>query len=88
MTRGAGDWPVVDWPVVDSPVVDWVLRMARIEAGDFLPDVAAAGRLDPPLLEAIGDAIAAGGSPTRPNRYPPSVRSSRFISRWWICAAE
>ena len=51
---GAGDWPVVDWPVVD-----WVLRMARIEAGDFLPDVAAAGRLDPPLLDAIGDAIAA-----------------------------
>ena len=43
----------------DCPGVDWVLRMSRIESDDFLPDVAAQGRLDPPLLDAIGDAIAA-----------------------------
>jgi aminoglycoside phosphotransferase family enzyme/predicted kinase len=43
----------------DWPVVDWVLRMSRIGSGDFLPDVAAQGRLEPPLLDAIGDAIAA-----------------------------
>ena len=41
------------------PVVDWVLRMSPIQPGDFLPDVAAQGRLDPPLLDALGDAIAA-----------------------------
>jgi len=42
----------------DAPVVDWVVRMARIPADDFLDVVAMQGRLDPKLLDAIGDAVA------------------------------
>ncbi|MDE2581678.1 MAG: AAA family ATPase [Rhodospirillales bacterium] len=40
-------------------VLDWVLRMARVPEADFLDAVAAAGRLDPPLLDAVADAAAA-----------------------------
>lgn len=40
-------------------VVDWVLRMARVPAADFLDTMAAGGRLDPPLLDAIADSVAA-----------------------------
>ncbi len=43
----------------ESPVIDWVLRMARVPAEDFLDAVAAAGRLTPELLDALGDAVAA-----------------------------
>jgi hypothetical protein len=39
-------------------VQDWVLRMARVPDGDFLDAVAAAGRFDPPLQEAVADAVA------------------------------
>ena len=39
--------------------IDWVLRMARVPAGDFLDAVAAAGGLTPELLDALGDAVAA-----------------------------
>ena len=38
---------------------DWVLRMARVPPGDFLDKVAADGRLTPPLLDALGDTVAA-----------------------------
>ncbi len=41
------------------PVVDWVLRMARVPAGDFLDAIVAADRLTPALLDALGDAVAA-----------------------------
>ena len=40
-------------------VVDWVLRMARVPAGDFLDVIAAEGRLDAPLLDEVADSIAA-----------------------------
>src|SRR5579883_2946384 len=43
----------------DIHVVDWVLRMARVPSEDFLDEVAAAGRLTPDLLDALGDAVAA-----------------------------
>ena len=39
--------------------VDYVLRMARIPAGDFLDARAAAGTLDEKLLVALADAVAA-----------------------------
>jgi uncharacterized protein len=41
------------------PVVDWVLRMARVPAEDFLDAIAAAGKLTPGSLDALGDAVAA-----------------------------
>ncbi len=41
------------------PVVDWVLRMAHVPAADFLDAIAAAGKLTPGLLDALGDAVAA-----------------------------
>lgn len=40
-------------------VVDWVVRMARVPAGDFMDEVAARGALDAGLLDALGDAVAA-----------------------------
>ena len=40
-------------------VVDWVLRMARVPAPDFLDAMAAEGRIDPQLLDAIADGVAA-----------------------------
>jgi hypothetical protein len=43
----------------DAPVEDWVLRMARVLAGDFLDAVAAGGRLTPALQDALADAVAA-----------------------------
>ena len=43
----------------EGPVVDWVLRMARVPAADFLTTIVAESRLDPPLLDAIADAVAA-----------------------------
>jgi aminoglycoside phosphotransferase family enzyme/predicted kinase len=39
--------------------IDWVVRMARIPEADFLDAVAARGGLDAPLLDALGDAVAA-----------------------------
>ena len=43
----------------DGPAVDWVLRMARVPADDFLDAMAHAGRIDPPLLDRLADAVAA-----------------------------
>jgi len=43
----------------DGEVVDWVVRMARVPADDFLDVMAARGPLDPALLDALGDAVAA-----------------------------
>jgi aminoglycoside phosphotransferase family enzyme len=40
-------------------VRDWVVRMARVPAGDFLDVLAAASGLSPPLLDRIADAVAA-----------------------------
>lgn len=39
--------------------IDWVLRMARVPAGDFLDEIAAVGGLTPPLLDALADTVAA-----------------------------
>jgi aminoglycoside phosphotransferase family enzyme/predicted kinase len=44
---------------VEGTVVDWVLRMGRVPASDFLDAMAAEGRLEPPLLDAVADAVAA-----------------------------
>src|SRR5689334_17078153 len=41
----------------DVEAIDWVLRMARVPPGDFLDEIAAAGRLNPVLLEALGDTV-------------------------------
>lgn len=40
-------------------VIDWVVRMARVPAGDFLDVIAAEGRLTPALLVEIADSVAA-----------------------------
>ena len=53
-------------------VVDWVLRMARVPAADFLTAIAAEGRLDTALLDAIADAVAAyhQALPPLPDAHP------------------
>ena len=50
--------PAAGLPAGTRPA-DWVLRMARVPEADFLDARAAAGTLDPPLLTAIADAVAA-----------------------------
>jgi aminoglycoside phosphotransferase family enzyme/predicted kinase len=52
-----GSLTLTDTPA-DAPVEDWVLRMARVPAGDFL-DAVAAGGLTPALQDALADAVAA-----------------------------
>ncbi len=42
----------------DAAIVDWVLRMARVRSSDFLDEIAAAGRLNSHLLDALGDTVA------------------------------
>ncbi len=53
----------------DGAPVDWVLRMARVPAADFLDVRAKAGPLDPALLDALGDMVAADHA----RRLPKSV---------------
>ena len=43
----------------EGEIQDWVVRMARVPAGDFLDVRAAAGGLSPSLLDQIADAVAA-----------------------------
>lgn len=43
----------------DGETVDWVVRMARVPAGDFLDVRAASDNLPPPLLNQTADAVAA-----------------------------
>jgi aminoglycoside phosphotransferase family enzyme len=42
-----------------QPVLDWVLRMSRVPSGDFLDVRARSGGLDPQMLDALGDSVAA-----------------------------
>ena len=42
----------------DGEVLDWVVRMARVPAGDFLDARAAAAPLPPEMLDAIADSVA------------------------------
>jgi aminoglycoside phosphotransferase family enzyme/predicted kinase len=44
----------------DTPgALDYVVRMARVPAGDFLDDIVTSGGPTPRLLDALGDAVAA-----------------------------
>jgi len=43
----------------EAQALDWVLRMARVPPDDFLDAIAAAGRLDAKLLDALADAVVA-----------------------------
>jgi aminoglycoside phosphotransferase family enzyme/predicted kinase len=43
----------------EAPVLDWVLRMAPVADEHFLDVMASRGALSPPLLDALGDCVAA-----------------------------
>jgi aminoglycoside phosphotransferase family enzyme len=62
----------------DRPAIDWVLRMARVPAGDFLDTIAMAGGLHADLLDALGDAVAAfhRGLPPSPRSGVNAMRTS------------
>ena len=45
-------------PDDDAGAVDWVLRMARVPAGDFLDDIARHDGLDARLLDGLADTVA------------------------------
>ena len=51
----------------EGEVLDWVVRMARVPAGDFM-DAKAAGGLPPRLLDAIADAVGAYHAACPPRR--------------------
>ena len=62
----------------DDAAIDWVLRMARVPSGDFLDKIASAGRLTPPLLDALGDTVAtfhSNLSPARDTDPPAAMRN-------------
>jgi aminoglycoside phosphotransferase family enzyme/predicted kinase len=62
----------------DAAAIDWVLRMARVPSDDFLDEIAAAEKLTPPLLDALGDTVAlfhASLSPVRGAGPAASMRS-------------
>jgi uncharacterized protein len=63
----------------ELPVVDWVLRMARVPADDFLDVIAESGRITEPLLDALGDAVAAYHAALPP--APPSGKPSGIAMR-------
>ena len=66
-------------------VVDWVLRIGRVPASDFLNTMAADGRLDPSLLDAVADAVAAYHCAIPP--LPSAEADMRWIARGNVKAA-
>jgi uncharacterized protein len=65
----------------ERPVVDWVLRMARVPAGDFLDAIVTKGELTPELLDALGDAVADyHRNLPHPPRPSPASREREFSS--------
>jgi hypothetical protein len=63
----------------EGEVLDWVLRMARVPRGDFLDEIAAAGRLTPELLDALGDAVAEYHRQL-PTASPGAVAAMRHVT--------
>lgn len=63
----------------DQPVIDWVLRMARVPAGDFLDAIADRGGLTPALLDAIADTVASyhDALPAQAGAAPDMIRVVR-----------
>ncbi len=56
--------------------IDWVVRMARIPAGDFLDEIATHNALTPAILDAIADEVAAlhARNPIIPTDQPETLR--------------
>jgi aminoglycoside phosphotransferase family enzyme/predicted kinase len=77
--RPDGTLALTDAPAPGQPVADWVLRMARVPAGDFLDAMATGGRLTPELLDALGDTIAAYHATLEP-RCPGVVAAMRRVA--------
>ena len=59
VVRRPGGLGLTAAPGPGEVVLDYVLRMARVPAGDFLDRMAAEGRLGAELLRAVADAVAA-----------------------------
>jgi aminoglycoside phosphotransferase family enzyme/predicted kinase len=73
-------------PTPGLPVEDWVVRMARVPDHDFLDVMAAEGRIDAALLDAIADSVAAYHQtlPPVPDVLPPM----RDIALGNVCSAR
>ena len=69
----------------EGTVVDWVLRMGRVPASDFLDAMAAEGPLEPPLLDAVADAVAAYHRALPP--LPNASADMRWIAQGTVKAA-
>ena len=70
----------------EGAVVDWVLRMARVPSSDFLSVMAQDGRLDPPLLDTIADAVASYHAQLTP--LPLASADMRWMARGNVTAAR
>ncbi len=64
----------------EGPVIDWVLRMACVPAESFLDAIAAAGKLTPTLLDALGDAVAAFHCSLPPVTETDTVAAMRHVA--------
>ncbi len=60
-------------------VVDWVLRMARVPQADFLDAMAARGAISPPLLDGLGDTVAAYHASLPPLQTDPIAAFTHLI---------
>lgn len=60
-------------------VVDWVLRMARVPAGDFLDAMAMRGAISPSLLDGLGDTVAAYHAALPPLQTDPIAAFTHLI---------
>jgi aminoglycoside phosphotransferase family enzyme/predicted kinase len=58
----------------EGEAIDWVVRMARVPPGDFLDVMAAQDGLEPKLLDALADAIAAYHAALPPARLDRTGR--------------
>lgn len=64
----------------DVEAIDWALRMARVPPGDFLDEIAAAGRLNAPLLDALGDTVAMYHSNLSPSKGVDPVAAMHSVT--------
>jgi aminoglycoside phosphotransferase family enzyme/predicted kinase len=63
----------------EQPVVEWVLRMARVPAGDFFDTIAAKAGLSPELLDSLGDTVAAFHRELAPQAGIDAVAAMRRV---------
>ncbi len=88
VVRGADGRLALGGMADEGRAVDWVLRMARVPAGDFLDEIAARGGLDPALLDSLADTVAAYHHALPPAGVPAPAAAMRRVIDGNLLAAR